>query len=266
VLRQRILTALAIAPVILAILILLPPVATVALLTGAVLMGAWEWSAFPGFASSKQRVAYFAAIALALIGAWFFTETAARLQLLLYVAAVWWLVAFAWIISYPKATAGLVMIAGFLILVPAWAALARLTLEADHGPLLVLVLILLIVAADVGAYFAGRNLGRLKLAPRVSPGKTWEGALGGVVAATLIAFVAAWPLQVRAAPFVALCIAVTIASIVGDLTESMFKRYAGMKDSGTLFPGHGGVLDRIDSLTAAAPLFVLGLGWLGVTA
>lgn len=265
-LRQRVLTALAIAPIVLATLILLPPLATVLLLTAAVLMGAWEWSAFPGFTNRTQRWTYFAAIAAAMLACWYLTRTPEGMRWVLYVAAIWWVLAFIWIIAYPKATSTLAILAGFLVLVPAWTALVRLSMEHPHGPLLVLVLLLLVIAADVGAYFAGRKLGRLKLAPKVSPGKTWEGVIGGLFAASLIAFIAAWPLDVPTGPFVALCAAVAIVSVVGDLTESMFKRYAGIKDSGTVFPGHGGVLDRIDSLTAAAPLFVLGLGWLGVTA
>lgn len=263
-LRQRILTALVIGPVMLLTLIVLPPVATWILLSVLVLMGAWEWTAFPGFSDTRLRILYFGAIALAMVASWHLSDSTANLRALLYVAAAWWLVAFVWITTYPKATALLAVLAGFLILVPAWTALARLSVVHERGRGLVLLLLLLVVAADVGAYFAGRHLGRLKLAPRVSPGKTWEGVLGGLLAASLVAVVASWPLEVSTGPFLALCAGVVIASVVGDLTESMFKRYAGVKDSGTMFPGHGGVLDRIDSVTAAAPFFVLGLGWLGV--
>lgn len=263
-LRQRILTALILAPIVLVTLTVLPPVATWILLSALVLMGAWEWTAFPGFANVRLRIVYFAAIALAMVASWHFSDSDAGLQTLLYIAAAWWLVAFVWITTYPKATALLATLAGFFILVPAWTALARLSLSHQHGRVLVLLLLLLVIAADVGAYFAGRYLGRLKLAPRVSPGKTWEGVLGGLLAASAVALVASWLLEVRTGPFLALCAGVVIASVVGDLTESMFKRYAGVKDSGTVFPGHGGVLDRIDSITAAAPFFVLGLGWLGV--
>jgi phosphatidate cytidylyltransferase len=264
VLRQRILTALIIAPVVLVTLVVLPPVATWILLSALVLMGAWEWTAFPRFQDGRLRVLYLIAIALAMAASWHFSGSDSGLQVLLYVAAGWWLVAFVWITTYPKATALLAILAGFLILVPAWTALARLSLAHEHGRLLVLLLLLLVIAADVGAYFAGRHLGRLKLAPKVSPGKTWEGVLGGLATATLVALIASWSLDVRTGPFLALCAGVVIASVVGDLTESMFKRYAGLKDSGSFFPGHGGVLDRIDSITAAAPFFVLGLGWLGV--
>jgi phosphatidate cytidylyltransferase len=127
-----------------------------------------------------------------------------------------------------------------------------------------LFLLLLVVAADVGAYFAGRQFGRHKLAPKVSPGKTWEGVLGGIAAAALMAIVGTAWFEVDVAAFIGVCAVVVIASIVGDLTESLFKRHAGLKDSGTILPGHGGVLDRVDSVTAAAPIFLLCMEGLGL--
>jgi phosphatidate cytidylyltransferase len=149
-------------------------------------------------------------------------------------------------------------VCGFLALVPAWVALAYLYLSKPAGPEMVLYLLGLVWAADIGAFFAGRTFGRVKLAPRVSPSKTWEGVLGGLIFGAVVAALgAAWLKQPRLG-FICLSVAVVFVSIVGDLTESMFKRYAGVKDSGALFPGHGGVLDRIDSVTAAAPVFLLG--------
>jgi phosphatidate cytidylyltransferase len=133
-----------------------------------------------------------------------------------------------------------------------------------RAPSYLVFVLVLVFAADIGAYFAGRNFGRLKLAPRVSPGKTWEGVLGGLVSAALVAVVGAYWFDLPLARFLPLCTAVAAVSIVGDLTESMFKRYVGLKDSSKLLPGHGGILDRIDSLTAATPVFALGLMWLGV--
>jgi phosphatidate cytidylyltransferase len=153
--------------------------------------------------------------------------------------------------------------------VPAFIALARLQVATRgfaRGPLLVLWLLLLVIAADVGAYFAGRGLGRRKLAPRVSPGKTLEGALGGLLLVALVAWYGAAHFGLSSAKAVIFGCAVGIFSIIGDLTESMFKRSAGLKDSGTLLPGHGGLLDRIDSVTAAAPLYALGLFGSGVIA
>jgi phosphatidate cytidylyltransferase len=152
-------------------------------------------------------------------------------------------------------------IAGFFVLVPAWLALARLHAS---DPQLLLYLLLLVVAADIGAYFAGRRFGKNKLAPRVSPGKTWEGVLGGLAASALMALIGVRWFEVSAASFIGLCALVVAASIVGDLTESLFKRHAGLKDSGSLLPGHGGLLDRVDSITAAAPVFLVGLDRLGL--
>jgi phosphatidate cytidylyltransferase len=127
-------------------------------------------------------------------------------------------------------------------------------------------LLMLVIGADIGAFFTGRNFGRLKLAPHVSPGKTWEGAIGGLCAVAFVALGGALYFGLPALPCVAFGCAVGIFSVVGDLTESMFKRSAGLKDSGGLLPGHGGILDRIDSVTAAAPLYALGLFGSGVIA
>ncbi|MDX1433429.1 MAG: phosphatidate cytidylyltransferase [Gammaproteobacteria bacterium] len=135
---------------------------------------------------------------------------------------------------------------------------------APAPPALVLFLLVLVWCADSAAFFVGRRYGRRRLASRVSPGKSVEGVLGAMLAGALLAGAAA-PLGGVPAPlpFVALSVLTVITSVLGDLTESAFKRRAGVKDSGSLIPGHGGVLDRIDSLTAAAPLFVLGYHWLG---
>ena len=123
---------------------------------------------------------------------------------------------------------------------------------------------LLVIAADIGAFFVGRSLGKRKLAPQVSPGKTWEGALGGLAAVALVAWGGAAYFGLPARQSIGFGCAVGIFSVIGDLTESMFKRSAGLKDSGMLLPGHGGILDRIDSVTAAAPLYALGLFGSGV--
>jgi phosphatidate cytidylyltransferase len=132
-------------------------------------------------------------------------------------------------------------------------------------PSALLFALVIIWAADIGAYFAGKSFGRVKLAPRISPGKTWEGVIGGLVAVVLVLIaVRLYWIEINVAVIIPFCLAVATLSVVGDLTVSMFKRSAGLKDSGRVFPGHGGVLDRIDSVTAAAPLFALGIGWAGL--
>ena len=266
-LRQRVITAVALGVGLLVVLLWLPPSVAIGVFALIVLVGAWEWSAFPGFKFSGARGAYVAAVAVAMALVWRLTLEDGRLETLLWIAGAWWFIAFLWVTLAPATqTRALVATSGLLVLVPAWVALAHLYLEsqdvAASGPQLVLFLLLLIWAADIGAFFAGRSFGRLKLAPRVSPAKTWEGVLGGLGAAALVAAAGAWWFELPRVAFLSLCLGVTLISVVGDLTESMFKRHAGLKDSGSVFPGHGGVLDRIDSVTAAAPLFLLGLRWL----
>jgi phosphatidate cytidylyltransferase len=139
-------------------------------------------------------------------------------------------------------------------------------MDLPRGEEWILFAFMLVWMADIGGYFFGRRLGRTKLAPHVSPGKTWEGALGGLVLSVVVAIAGAVWFALPVERFLPLCLAVVAFSIVGDLTESLLKRYAGMKDSGSVFPGHGGVMDRIDSVTAAAPLLYFGLTTLGVLA
>lgn len=261
-LRQRVITALLLAPLALLVILWIPHEATMAVLALLVLAGAWEWAAFAGFSAAAARAAYVGVIALAIAALWIVGAGQPRLDAVLDAALVWWFVALLWVALFPtrmsRVAAG---IAGFLVLVPAWLALVRLH---DRAPQLVLFLVLLVVAADVGAYFAGRRFGAHKLAPRVSPGKTWEGVYGGLIAAALMAGVGVYWFDVSAPAFFALCGLVVLASIVGDLTESLFKRHAGLKDSGSLLPGHGGVLDRVDSVTAAAPVFLISLERFGM--
>jgi len=267
VLRTRIVTAVVLAIVVLGFLFGLPPAAGVALIALVMLGGAWEWAQFAGFRRPPGRLAF--TLALAGLGAlaWWQTADWTAWQALMAVAALWWFVAYLWLALRPHAIVrATVAIAGVLTLVPTWVALGRLLLieHPVRGSQYLLYVLFIVWAADIGAYFAGRAFGRLKLAPAVSPNKTWEGFLGGVAGTLLIAVAGANWFGLPRLPFVALGLAVGLASVVGDLTESLFKRYAGLKDSGSLLPGHGGVLDRIDSITAAAPFFVLGLGWLGV--
>jgi phosphatidate cytidylyltransferase len=261
-LRERVITALVLAALVLLVIFWLPHTATMAALALLVVAAAWEWSAFPGFTRHSARIVYVAIVAACIAAAWFFGAEREEMDRLIHAALLWWIFALIWIATAPAqvnrtTAAG----AGFLVLVPVWLALVRLHAQ---GPQLMLFLILLVVAADVGAYFAGRRFGRNKLAPRVSPGKTWEGVLGGLVAAAIMAALGVWWFHVDAARFLILCIIAVVASVIGDLTESLFKRHAGLKDSGTLLPGHGGLLDRVDSVTAAAPVFLVGLERLGL--
>ena len=267
-LRERVITAIVLAAVLLGVMLGLPPVATVWLLTVLVLIGAWEWAGFIGQQSPAKRAAFTIAVALALVASLYFYSSSTDFVLyVVTVAVAWWFVAFLWVCIAPgRVTPVTAALAGFLSLVPCWLALVHVTF-ITQSTRWVLFTLALVWAADTGAFFAGRWLGRVPLAPRVSPKKTWEGAIGGVFASGVVAWAAAtWMFAVDTWPFVMTCVAVAALSIVGDLTESMLKRSAGLKDSGTMFPGHGGMLDRIDSVTAAAPALVFALIGLKVIA
>jgi phosphatidate cytidylyltransferase len=264
-LRQRIVTGVVLALVLLSVLLLLPPWATVALLTALVVMGAWEWSAFLRTPSAAWRAAYVALVALALPVTWRLSATPMGRNLVLIAALAWWVAALLWIVLAPRRVSPWsAALAGLLALVPAWLALVRLRTDSPHGAQWVLFALILVWVADIGAFFFGRHFGRRRLAPEVSPGKTWEGVAGGAAVSMVVAIAGGLWFDVPLHTFLPLCLAVVAFSVVGDLTESLLKRFAGIKDSGTLFPGHGGVMDRIDSVTGAAPVLFLGLTVLGV--
>jgi phosphatidate cytidylyltransferase len=264
-LRQRVVTAIVLIAGMLIALFLMPPAVGMLALAFVILGGAWEWAGF--FRTERRsavRIGYAAAVGGAMGVCWWLTELAPGLsRMILWMSVAWWTVALVWICRFPTRIPMAVNVAcGVLVLVPAWLALARL-LYGVRGAEWLLFVFVLVWAADIGAFFVGRAVGRVRLAALVSPGKTWEGVLGGLVAAGATALAGALWFELPVAPFVALCLATALGSVVGDLTVSMFKRHAGLKDSSDLLPGHGGILDRIDSMMAAAPIFVLGLEWLG---
>lgn len=264
-LRSRVLTALVLVGLLLAVALRAPPAIAFAALAIVFAVAADEWAAFAGLRGAAARAGY--VLLLAGVGATLHAcvDDYDALAVVLCASLLWWCVAFGWIVLAPSRGGRLAAaVAGVLTLAPAWLATVWLYAGSARGEWLVLFAIGLVGCADVGAFFAGRHFGRLPLAPQVSPKKTWEGVIGGFVAAFLYALAvnAAW-LGLAWEPFAALAAAAIVLSVVGDLAESLFKRHAGLKDSGTLLPGHGGVLDRIDSLTAAVPLLTLGFAWLG---
>jgi phosphatidate cytidylyltransferase len=221
-------------------------------------LGAWEWA---GLASLKSggRLAYAAACGISMLALYLFADSRV-LYALLIVALASVLFAFVAVLTYPrKFGMGMVGVAGFLALVPSWLLLVRLHGEPPLGHALAMTVLAIVWAADVGAYTFGRAFGRIKLAPAVSPGKTWEGVTGGLVSAAAAAWVAAILIHRPAGALLALGVVTALASVVGDLAVSVFKRNVGLKDTGALLPGHGGVMDRIDSLIAAIPVFFFGL-------
>jgi len=270
-LLQRILTALVLAP--LAVVIVFPPTWLFALIVAAVFLAAeWEWTCVCGLRGAGTRAGMLVFTLLLLAVLWWARATPWLWLAVTAAGVAWWLASLAWLRACTFAASPsrehtlLKLAAGLCILVPAWVALTGMH-AGGRGHWWVLLALCIVWAADIGAYFSGRLLGRRKLAPRISPGKTRAGAGGALVAGMLVAALGGWLLDVRGGVLVALAIlgAVTVAaSIVGDLFESLMKRHAEIKDSGTLLPGHGGLLDRMDSVFAAIPVFVIGKMILGL--
>lgn len=262
-LKQRFITAVIGIAILAVVLFVLPAWSARSVIALVILAGAYEWGGFIFTDAPGRRYLYVALVAAAM-GCLFLAMPGPGVpESVFVVALIWWLGALAWAFFFPTPIPTLVFWAtGILVLVPAWVALDYLYLHMSD---MLLFVLLIVWVADMGAYFVGKGFGKVKLAPAISPGKTWEGVLGGVCAVCLLAAAGSRYFDVELATLLPFCVAVSLLSVVGDLTVSMFKRTVGVKDSGTLFPGHGGVLDRIDSVTAAAPLFALGLQWTGIS-
>lgn len=275
--RTRLLAALVMAPVAIAAILLLPTEWMVALAAVMFLAGLWEWFDLAGIEDSLSRTVLLVAnLGLMVAIVWGSRGSAgfsmALLQVATIVGVIWWLLALAWLGRYGFArddagyARALKLAAGALAVIPAWCALAWIHASEPNGHRWLLAALMTVWAADTGAYFVGRKFGKRKLAPRVSPNKTIEGLIGGVVAGVVVGLAfallaGATPAQL---PIVALVALVAVLfSVIGDLFESLLKRHAGVKDSGHLIPGHGGILDRIDGVLAALPVFALGKGVLG---
>lgn len=258
----RIITGVILGTAVTVTLLWLPTPAAAGVLAALWLAGAWEWAGLAQM-QAAQRAVYVVVIAACMAGL-FALGTAAGVPALA-VALVGWALALLALLTYPHRFAMPTVVAsGFVVLLPSWLLLAQVHGTEPAGRGLAMTVLVIVWAADVGAYAAGRQFGRVKLAPAVSPGKTWEGVSGGVLLAAVAAWAAAQLLEVPAGAMVAIGIATALISVVGDLTVSMFKRNVGVKDTGALLPGHGGVMDRIDSLTAAVPVFMLGLKLAGL--
>lgn len=267
-LKQRIITALILVPLVLAAIYFLPTNILALLFGLLILSAACEWAEMAGVKSVQKKFSFPLLLAVLMFLSFTQFSGSAAISALLNIALIWWLIALLVIISLqstnrlPEQHTGLYLIIGILVLLPAWMSLLYLHGNEHLGPEWVYYLLAIIWTADTGAYFAGRTFGKHKLADKISPGKTWEGVLGGLV---LVSFVSLLCLpylthsREMLIKVLILSIITVLASILGDLVESVFKRIAGMKDSGTMLPGHGGIMDRIDSLTAAAPVFTAGL-------
>jgi phosphatidate cytidylyltransferase len=271
-LLQRVLTSLLLIP--LALFVILGPGTPVfaVLVAIAFLVGAWEWARLSGVTGTTGRVAIVVVFAAIYAAADWAREPRLWAAMTL-LGVLWWLIACTWLRHFAFGAAPtpenrrIKLLAGVFVMVPAWSGLLLIHRTDPHGHWWTFLGLAIVWAADNGAYFAGRFFGKRKLAPQISPGKTWAGVYGAFVAAGLVVAVGGWLLGVhdaRLAGLVVLAAVTVAASIVGDLIESLMKRHAKMKDSGQIFPGHGGLLDRLDSVFAAMPVFALGLWLLGI--
>lgn len=263
-LKQRVVTGVILAVVVLlGVLMTPPPLFTVFSMIVLISLGGWEWAKLVGYSDTKRGL--FVAVLIAVsLGAYILDD----LRWVFIVSGVlWWAAVLVLLAVYEQGTdlykenKWVLQLSAFLVLIPAWLALITLH---QHYPLLVLYLIFLVAAADSGAYFTGKAFGKNKLAPELSPGKTREGMLGGLAGATVWSLLGAGFFNLPASDwlyFILLSMVVALLSVSGDLFESLIKREAGQKDSGSILPGHGGILDRIDGLLAALPLFTLGIFW-----
>jgi phosphatidate cytidylyltransferase len=268
-LKQRVITACILALLVLLAIFVFPPRWFQAFIALVLCAGAWEWSRLAGLQQIPARACY-VALFLPLLYMLMHVGPALRNGLLL-LSLCWWLLALVLVKCYPRCSRqwshpAVLLSAGLLVLLPGWLGLLYLR-ALDFYVVLILLLMLLVSAADMGAYFAGRRFGKHKLSPAVSPNKTWEGFAGGQLATCTVLWIFlaicaanAWPVSISLVLKATLgTLLVASSSVVGDLFESMIKRQANVKDSGVLLPGHGGVLDRIDSLTVAIPVYAFVL-------
>lgn len=266
-LKQRLLTAFILIPLVIWGILGLSTHYLSLALTAILAVAAWEWSALMGLRDTFSRVAYVLVQGTLLPFAMQFFE--AMPFVVLGVALLWWFVAMVWLGTsdgevVPAGVGEVVLqgLVGILVLQPMWIALVTVHANGVLGAQLLLYLLIIVSGADSGAYMFGRLWGKNRLAAKISPGKTWEGVYGAIAATLLFSGAGVWWFGLKGTMivgFVLLSVATVMFSIVGDLWESLLKRRRDLKDSGNILPGHGGILDRLDSLTAAAPVFCLGM-------
>lgn len=271
-LSPRIITAAVLAPLLLTAVYLLDTAWFSLILAAIMCPAAWEWSRLAGIHGRLSRLLFlWLILALFLLGYLYRDSASSHIvwsHAVVMAASVGWMLVLVEVVAIEHhliaipASRLLKTVQGALVLGPAWLSLVLLHGAGMHSRLIVVLLFLLIWTADIAAYFTGRRWGRAKLSPRISPGKTWAGLYGALIATQVVAL--AWALfdniqGIDMLLFLILCLITVLASVLGDLQVSLLKRSIHVKDSGNLLPGHGGVLDRIDSLTSAAPVFVTGL-------
>ncbi len=266
--KTRVIAALIMAPAAIAAILLLPTQWLAAAAAAVLLIGLWEWLKLAGVEDTLARTTLLLLnLVLMVLLVWADDGSLVLYRLAMLIGVGWWLLALLWLKFFhfgasPEDPARVPkLFAATLAIIPAWASMVLIHTTSEQGHLWLLTALAIVWAADSGAYFAGRAFGRRKLAPRVSPNKTWEGLLGGLLAGLLVAvgFGSLAGLDMPHLPGLLITTVVAVfASVLGDLYESLLKRHAGAKDSGSVIPGHGGVLDRVDGVLAALPIFALG--------
>ena len=271
--RTRVIAALVMAPLAIGAILLLPTPWLMALVALVFMVGLWEWFKLCGVDDTLSRTVLLVAnLLLMVLLVWASAGSMVLFQVVALVGVAWWCLALLWLRFFNFASDHesharmFKLAAGTLAVVPAWCALGLIHASQPNGHLWLFAALSIVWAADTGAYFAGRQFGGRvfggrRLAPRISPNKTPEGLAGGLLAGVVCGLLFAWLAGMTLAqiPVVALvAVATVLFSVIGDLFESLLKRHVGAKDSGSLIPGHGGVLDRLDGVIAALPIFALG--------
>ena len=273
-LKQRLMTAVMLVAGFLLLLFNLDPLWFCVAVVPVVMLAGWEWTNLNAIKTAASKFFYLSALLLSLAGGAFWLNLfnsvdslesldMHRGQQLMLLASILWAIIFLWVQGYPSsaiiwAAKPVLAVLGLLLLVATWLSIV-LIIHQPQGQWLLLLAVAIVSLADIGGYVAGNLFGKHKLAPVVSPGKTWEGFFGGlsfqlILIAALMLFM---PVGVSLTALLLLIIPVSLYSVLGDLFESMLKRHQGVKDSSQILPGHGGILDRIDGLMAALPLFIL---------
>ena len=276
-LKQRIITAIILALIFITATVFLSSFSYSLFVTIIVLAASWEWCGFIGLAKQVAKVSYLATLGSMIIALYFFLGivpeslviNSYRAGIILGLGILFWVLTFFMLKDYPSNSdrwnnKSKIALMGLMALIPTWVGIVQIKYLNPQGFLL-LGMVVMVAAADIGAYFVGKRIGKNRLAPSLSPNKTWEGVLGGFAACLLVGILLIWLLHsylitlsnVQILILVLLSLVVTLFDVIGDLLESMLKRNRDLKDSGKILPGHGGILDRVDGLLAVTPIFVL---------
>ena len=276
-LKQRIITAIILALIFITATVFLSSFSYSLFVTIVVLAASWEWCAFIGLAKQVAKVSYLATLGSMIIALYFFLGivpeslviNSYRAGIILGLGILFWVLTFFMLKGYPSNSdrwnnKSKIALMGLMALIPTWVGVVQIKYLNPQGFLL-LGMVVMVAAADIGAYFVGKRIGKNRLAPSLSPNKAWEGVLGGFAACLLVGILLIWLLHsylitlsnVQILILVLLSLVVMLFDVIGDLLESMLKRNRDLKDSGKILPGHGGILDRVDGLLAVTPIFVL---------